>query len=273
VTDDANRNPIGLLFAGSTAQTIANRIDRVLNAFGVSIVAEDAPPPTPLFDVAISGVSAPGNVTQGNTASVVVTIRNVGNQDVASSFDVTLRDQTDNVVIGTQSVAGLAAGATTTRSFSWNTGGASLGSHTLAANHTLIDDNAANNQATTTVEVMTEGAGMHIGDLDAIVSDDGTSWSAIVEVTVHDANHNPINGATVVGTWTPKAFFTVNTCTTGDFGGNGTCIMLYPTISNRRKSVSFTVNSVTLAGSPYVSTANHDPDGESNGTSIKVNRP
>ncbi|MGH7753117.1 MAG: hypothetical protein ACREN5_09895, partial [Gemmatimonadales bacterium] len=37
VTDDANRNPIGLLFAGSSTQTIANRIDLVLGYFGVTI--------------------------------------------------------------------------------------------------------------------------------------------------------------------------------------------------------------------------------------------
>jgi hypothetical protein len=36
---------------------------------------------------------------------------------------VTLTDATDNVVIGTQSVAALDAGATTTRSYSWNTTG------------------------------------------------------------------------------------------------------------------------------------------------------
>jgi hypothetical protein len=273
VTDDASRNPVGLLFAGSTAQTIANRIDRVLNRFGVSIVAEDAPPPTPLSDVAVTGVSAPASVLQGSAANVVVTVRNVGNQNVASAFDVTLRDVTGNATIGTQSVGGLAAGASTNLTFSWNTSGASLGTHALAASHAFADENAANDQATTTVDVTSQAAGVHIGDLDATPSSGGTSWSVIVDVTVHDANHNPINGATVVGTWTPKAFLTVNTCTTGEFGGNGTCIMLYPSISNRRKSVSFTVNSVTLAGQAYVSSANHDPDGSSNGTSIKVNKP
>ena len=34
VTDDANLNPVGLLFAGSATVTIANRIDLVLNRFG-----------------------------------------------------------------------------------------------------------------------------------------------------------------------------------------------------------------------------------------------
>ncbi len=37
VTDDNNRNPVGLLFAGSSAYTIANQIDLVLNRFDVTV--------------------------------------------------------------------------------------------------------------------------------------------------------------------------------------------------------------------------------------------
>jgi hypothetical protein len=37
--------------------------------------------------------------------------------------------------------------------------------------------------------------------------------------------------------------------------------------------VTFTVTSVTLAGSTYTPTANHDPDGDSTGTMITVIRP
>ncbi len=37
VTDDNNKNPVGLLFAGSSDRTLANQIDRVLNRFNVTI--------------------------------------------------------------------------------------------------------------------------------------------------------------------------------------------------------------------------------------------
>lgn len=37
VTDDENKHPVGLLFAGSSTTTLANRIDLVLNHFGVSV--------------------------------------------------------------------------------------------------------------------------------------------------------------------------------------------------------------------------------------------
>jgi CARDB len=272
VTDDLNLNPVGLLFAGSETQTIANRIDLVLNHFGVRIDAGDAPPPVDLLDVAIQGVSGPGSLTVGNTANIVVTIRNAGSENVASSFDVTLTDATGNVVIGTQSVAALDAGAVTTRTYAWNTTGASIGAHTLTAQHNFADENAANNQASSVVTVNPQSTGMHIGNLTAIPSNDGTSWSAVVEVTVHDAAHNPLNGATVVGAWTPNGLNS-NTCTTGELGGNGSCIMLYPSISLKRKTVSFTVNSVTKSFFTYASSSNHDVDGGSNGTTIKVNRP
>jgi len=49
VTNDANNNPVGLLFAGSSTRTIANRIDLVLNRFNVTVdgpATSVSPPPT-----------------------------------------------------------------------------------------------------------------------------------------------------------------------------------------------------------------------------------
>src|SRR5437870_1347138 len=135
VTDDANKNPVGLLFAGSSTQTIANRIDLVLNNFGVKMDngGPPPPPPAPVIDVAITSVGAPASVTQGNTVNVTVAVKNVGNQGVAAGIVVTLQDATDNVTIGTQSLPALAPGAPATVVIPWNTTGSSLGSHTLTA--------------------------------------------------------------------------------------------------------------------------------------------
>ena len=273
VSDDANRSPVGLLFAGSSTQTIANRIDLVLNRFAVRVDAgEPPPPPTPLTDIAITNVSAPGSVTQGAGVSVAVTVRNAGNQDVSAGFDVTLKDTTENVLIGTQSVAGLPAGASTTLTFDWNTGSSATGSHTLIARHSFTDDNAANDLGVTTVAVNAPSTLIHVGDLDAVTSRSGSTWSATVEITVHDANHNPLNGATVVGHWNISGLNS-DTCTTGDLGGNGTCIVLFPSLRRQVTAVYFTVVSVTMPDQTYDRTANHDPDGSSNGTQIKVSRP
>ncbi len=276
VTDDGDKSPVALLFAGSSTQTIGNRIDLVLTYFGVSVDGGAPPPPPPppaALDIAITSVSAPGSVTRGATVNVAVTVKNVGTQDVSAGFNVTLQDVTDNVAIGTpQSVAGLLAGATATLTFGWSTTGSSVGTHTLTASHSFTDDNAANNQASTSVPVNAPSTAMHVGDLDGFASDDGTTWSATVEITVHDANHNPLNGAEVRGVWSRNGL-NANTCTSGDLGGNGTCVVLFPGLKKNGRGVTFTVSSVTMAGRTYDQLQNHDVDGSSNGTSIKVNRP
>lgn len=273
VTDDSNRNPVALLFAGSSAETIGNRIDLVLNRFGVHMDVGPAPPPTPLMDVAVTGISVPAAVTQGATVSVSVTVRNVGNQSVGSTFDVALRDATDNASIGTQSVAGLAVGAVATRTFSWNTAGSSVGTHSLTGSHSFADENSANDalSAATSVNVPLPPVAMHVGDLDGSASNDGASWSAIVEIAVHGSDHAPLNGATVVGQWSVSGL-NADTCTTGDLGGNGTCIVLFPSLKKGVKSVTFTVTSVTAGGQTYQATANHDVDGSSNGTRVTVKK-
>jgi len=272
VTDNDQKNPVALLFAGSSTQTIANRIDLVLNQFGVTVDGGNSPPPNPVTDIAITSVSAPTAVTQGATVNVVVTTKNVGNQNVAASFDVTLQDATDGVTIGKQSVAGLTAGASTTLTFSWNTTASSFGNHTLSASHTLTDDVPSNNQSTTTVTVNSPSMVIHIGDLDGFASRNGSNWSVTVEITVHDANHAPLNGATVVGHWSQLGQNS-NTCTTGDLGGNGTCTVLFPSLKRSVSSVNFTVVSVTMPDRIYDRTLNHDVDGSSNGTTIKVYKP
>jgi hypothetical protein len=277
VTDDGTQRPVALLFAGSSAQTIANRIDLVLNHFGVRVDGSEPPPPppppTPLTDIGVASVNAPTSVTQGGTVNVGVVVRNAGNQDVGATFDVTLLDATDNVTIGTQSVAGLAAGASVTLTFPWNTASSSLGSHTLTASQAFVDENAANDQASATVTVASPSIIVHIGDLDGVASrNGGGTWSATVEITVHDADHNPLNGAIVVGHWSQLGLNS-DTCTTGELGGNGTCIMLFPSLKRSVTFVNLTVVSVTIDGRTYDRTFNHDVDGSSNGTTVRVNRP
>jgi len=187
-------------------------------------------------------------------------------------------DATDGVTIGTDTVDALIAGHDTTLTFAWNTAGASLGTHTLTASHDLAtrvadEDDAANDQRSTTSTVTDPAAlnHIHVGDLDGIPRSNRKTWSATVEITVHDSNHNPINGATVTGVWNPAGLAS-DECTTGELGGNGTCIVLYPSIAKKQGAVTFTVTGVTMPEKTYGAAANHDPDGDSNGTSITVNR-
>ena len=276
VADDGSNRPVGLLFAGSSTQTIANRIDLVLNHFGVRIDGGEPPPPppppAPVTDLAITSVGAPPTATQGNTVNVSVAVKNVGNQDIPAGLAVTLTDLTDGTVIGTQTLQALGAGAAVTLVFPWNTTASSLGTHVLQAQHALADDNVGNNQASASVTLNSVSLIIHVGDLDATTSRSGSSWSATVQITVHDADHNLLNGATVVGHWS-QIGLNSDTCTTGELGGNGTCIVVFPSLKKSVASVNMTVVSVTYPGRTYDRTFNHDPDGDSNGTTIKVLRP
>ena len=277
VTDNGSLNPVGLLFAGSSTQTIVNRIDLVLSYFNVAIDNGNSPPPAPLTDVAVTSVSAPPSINQGATASIVVTVKNVGNQSVGS-FNVGLQDATDNVAVGTpQPVTGLFPGVSVSQTFSWNTTSSSIGAHTLTATQSLstaVDQNPANDalSATATVNPAGTATGMHIGDLDGTTSRGSTSWSATVEITVHDVNHNPLNGATVKAVWSVSGLNS-NTCTTGELGGIGTCVMLFPNLSLSTPSVTLRIQKVTKTGQVYNSNDNHDVDGGTNGTGIRVIRP
>lgn len=269
VTDDLNKYPVGLLFAGSSTHTLANPIDVVLSRFNVSI---DAAPPTPLTDIAITSVSAQASAAPGDVVPVEVTVQNVGNQDVGTNINVTLRDVTDDVTIDTQTiVGGLAAGASSTLNYTWDTGSASLGDHSLTASHDFSDENTANNSKSATVTIADTpppATGMHVGDLFPYRSTEGKTWTAYVIVRIEDSDHDPVVGATVYGSWTGNGL-AVDQCET-DYAGE--CLMLTTLLSKRTKQVTFRVTDVvdTLE---YDAAANHDADGDSDGTSITINKP
>jgi hypothetical protein len=124
----------------------------------VAATGETPPPPEPVTDIAVSALNAPAAVAPGDLVDVLVTVANVGDTGVAESIVVSLADQTDGVSLGAQSVAGLSAGAAQTLTFVWDTGSASLGSHTLQASHNYADD-AASNDALATEVLVSEPAG------------------------------------------------------------------------------------------------------------------
>ena len=112
---------------------------------------------------------------------------------------------------------------------------------------------------------------MHIGDLD------GSSswifgkwlWQATTTITVHDDNDNPVVGATVYGSWS-SGYSSSTQCTTDS---NGRCSVYTGLMWRSKSSATFTVDNVTQASFTYTPADNHDPDGDSNGTTITVSRP
>jgi hypothetical protein len=223
------------------------------------------PQPT---DLALASITAPASVTQGDTALISATVQNVGGADVTTSFDVVLTDATaGNAVLGTQTISGLAAGASATRTFSWNTAGAAMSGHILTATQKLADNNSSNNAAAIAITV--NAPSLHVGNLNGVATSNGNTWSATVQITVHDWRHNLVTGATVQGTWNGSG---PNGLCSTTAGGNGVCSIVLSSIPNSTKAVSFAVTGMTSAGYVYKSSANHDPDGSSNGFSITVKR-
>ena len=110
---------------------------------------------------------------------------------------------------------------------------------------------------------------MHVGDLDGSgVAAPRNRWDASVTITVHDAGETPIAGATVNGSWDVGGG---GSCTTD---ASGQCSVIKNNIKGNEASATFTVTDVTRnAGDTYDSGANHDPDGDSNGTSITILQP
>ncbi|MGH2590500.1 MAG: S8 family serine peptidase, partial [Actinomycetota bacterium] len=108
---------------------------------------------------------------------------------------------------------------------------------------------------------------IHIGDLDRSSTPSGSSrWWATVVITVHDAAHAPVAGVTVTGSWNGSGSVS---CVTD---AAGKC-SVSKRFSNRKASTTFTVTGLSVSGKTYEAGSNHDPDGDSTGTSITVFRP
>jgi Fibronectin type III domain len=80
VTDDGNNKPVGLLFAGSDTTTFANRIDLVLNAFGVTI--DDGVGTTP------DPPNAPSSLTATAVSSSQINLAWADNSDNEAGFKI-----------------------------------------------------------------------------------------------------------------------------------------------------------------------------------------
>jgi serine protease AprX len=110
---------------------------------------------------------------------------------------------------------------------------------------------------------------MHVGDLDGASSLKGKTWTAQVTVRVENASHASVAGVTVNGSWGGGATGT-DKCRTSSVG---ICTVSTASIPTTATSVTFTITGLTLSGRTYDGAANHDPDNDSNGTFIVVNRP
>ncbi len=136
---------------------------------------------------------------------------------------------------------------------------------TYSATVTVTDDGGASDTESVVVTVSSPNTGTsHIADLDGSAVSSGRTWTATVTIVVRDGAGSLVAGATVSGTWKRGA---VVTCITS---ASGTCSVV---ATGRGRSQVFTVTGVAHASLGYDPAANTDPDGDSNGTVITINKP
>lgn len=204
----------------------------------------------------------------------------------SAGSDQTVTDTDDN---GTESVTldgSLSSDSDgTISSYDWHEGTAHLGSGATltvslgVGSHditlTVTDDDGAT--ATDNVQVTVEAAPVttttiHVGDLDSesYKGQRGT-WAAGVAITVHDDADAGVGGVVITGSFYQNGTFVgTESCTT--LAPTGTCFVASDIFPNKDGQARFVVESVSLDGSPYDPSANHDPDGDSDGTTIIISK-
>jgi PKD repeat protein len=161
-------------------------------------------------------------------------------------------------------------------SYDWDFGDGQTGSGVTASNTyntqdtydvvlTVWDDGGATGSAGQNVSV-SQGEGVHIGDLDGYAVTVRNKWTAHVVITVHDSSHMPVEGARVHGEWANGSTGSAQ-CTT-DSGGQ--CQVSSDSMLKKVATVDFMVLGLSHAMMWYDWEANHDSDGDSDGTRITV---
>src|SRR3989304_1581947 len=167
----------------------------------------------PVHDIALTSLDSPNSATQGDIVTINVTVLNQGDFD--ETFDLTLRDDTTGVTIGTQNNIVLSSGGSSTHSFDWNTSSLS-GDHTITAQTSVVSgesdtvDNSKSKIVTivvpihdVTVSSISAPANANKGDIvnvQVTVTNVGT-YSETFDVTLTDTTDSKIIGVktTTVG--------------------------------------------------------------------------
>jgi subtilisin len=115
---------------------------------------------------------------------------------------------------------------------------------------------------------------IHVGDLDGqSIKLSRGNWQVAVTVTVHDTNHDPVIGAMVTGTFYQNGSLVQQASDVVTASG-GTCTIYSGQLPDKKgkANVTFVVNNVTYDPLTYDASNNHDPDGDSDGTTIIISK-
>ncbi len=181
---------------------------------------------------------------------------------LSCAFDASGSLDPDGTIVGYAWLfgdGGSGSGSTTSHTYSGS------GSYTVTL--TVTDNQGATAQSSKTVDVAALAATMHIGDLDGSYARFWFWTSATVSVRVEAGDGSGVASATVNGTFRQGTWSKRMSCVTGTAG---VCTISSGTLPSGTASASFTVDSVTHATLTYDATANRDPDGDSDGTTISI---
>lgn len=236
------------------------------------------PTPTPpaggntlhVSDITMSIVSNFGN---RNRDRAVVTIHDENNQPVSGAVvSGAFTGDSNNSVSGTTNAVGQVTlnSSMVKNGESWtfcvNTVTKSDFTYNPAANVETCDSTGGPMPTATPAP----GGTIHIGDLDgSSAPGDLNRWNATIVITAHDNEDNPVSGVTITGAWSAGAGGS-SSCVTN---ASGQCTVSKTGTRNSVLSITFTVTNATHSSLTYQSAANHDPDGDSSGTMIVVNKP
>jgi serine protease AprX len=138
------------------------------------------------------------------------------------------------------------------------------GSHTITLTVTDVTGAADSDTVVISVEPpSSSGTTVHVADLDASSRTwRRGEWRASLDIAVHDSDHKKVSGALVsVMTDTGELL----TCQTS---GKGSCSVSTARLDPGVTSVSFEIVGIESADGSYAKADNHDPDGDSDGTTI-----
>lgn len=201
-----------------------------------------------------------------------VTITNPANgATVSGVVNVTANAADDNGVTQVEFFvdgASIGVDSTAPYSASWNTTAYGDGAHIVSSTATDTIGQTGSNSVNVTVQNAV-AIPIHVGDLDGATTTVRKNWSATVTITVHNANHAPVAGITVTGNWSGGTTGTASCIT----NASGQCSVTSANMNTKKTSVTFTIANLSGgSGYTYDSSNNHDPDGDSNGTSITIAR-
>ncbi len=211
-------------------------------------------------------------IDPGDSAPTVSVNSPADGATVSGSTTVTANASDDNGVTQVEfKVDGVSIGVDTDGtdgwSASWDTTGTPDGTVAVSATATDTIGQTAMDSVMVNVNNVADPQ-LHVGDIDgSTASARGGKWDAYVTVTVHDAADAAVSGVTVVASWSEG---TAASCVTD---GSGVCDLNLINIRRNLGSVTLMVNDITGSGWGYDSGANHDPDGDSNGTAITLLKP